>query len=109
MSSPRGESALSVNDGGNARWGVSSAATELSLRLSNNFRDVKFDTNCIAACDSHLKQSRVIADFFFYDDKSISRKKSREEAVLRPNEETDKVQLMIYVLKLRDRYASERC
>lgn len=44
MSSSRGESTISLTTG-EMRVGVSSAATELSLRLSNNFRNVKFDTN----------------------------------------------------------------
>lgn len=53
------ECALSAATG-ETRVGVSSATARLSLKLSNNFRDVKFDTNCIAAYDRHLKQSHAI-------------------------------------------------
>lgn len=52
------------------RVGVSSVATELSLKLSNNFRDVKFDSNCM------LRAFKTIACNYglFYCNMSISRK-----------------------------------
>lgn len=70
----RGESAVSATTG-ETRVGVSSTATELSLRLSNNFRDVKFDTNYIAACNSHLKQSRAITGLFMVTNRYREMKK----------------------------------
>lgn len=111
MSSPREESAVSATTG-ETRVGVSSAATELSLRLSNNFRDVKFDTNYIAACNSHLKQSRAITGLFTVTNRyrEIKKKFATRDNLVSREVRTDKVQSSIedlyiwYVLKLSDSY-----